>query len=68
MSRNTSHLDLAFGGSTLARAEEPTMFMLPRTTQSRLANPESGNSCYVVIADETFFRKVSPNITYRFMS
>ena len=30
MSRNTSHLDLAFGGSTVARAEEPTMFMLPQ--------------------------------------
>ena len=60
MSRNTSHLDLSFGGSTVARAEEPPMFMLHRITQSRLANSESGNTCYVVIADETRFENCHP--------
>ena len=42
MSRNTSHLDLAFGGSTVARAEEPTMFMLPqqRNRDSRILRAE----------------------------
>ena len=35
------------------------LYVIP-TTQSRLANIESGNTCYVVIADETQFENYQP--------